>query len=63
MIKKILLILMTSIFALAMQQDFLEPEEAFKTSFEKHVKKTIKKEMDKVKIIPTDTGTNREINW
>lgn len=41
MIKKILLILMTSIFAFAMQQDFLEPEEAFKTSFEKKDDKLI----------------------
>jgi thiol:disulfide interchange protein DsbD len=39
--KKILLVLLFSIFAFAVEQDFLEPEEAFKTSFEKKNDKVV----------------------
>ena len=39
--KKILLFLFTAIFAFAMEQSFLEPEEAFKPSFEKKEDKVI----------------------
>jgi len=35
MFKKLLLLIITSVFAFALQQSFLEPEEAFKPSFEK----------------------------
>ncbi len=39
--KKILLVLLFSIFAFAVEQDFLEPDEAFKTSFEKKDDKVV----------------------
>ena len=41
MIKKIFLILLTAIFAFGIEQDFLEPEEAFKPSFEKKEDKLV----------------------
>jgi len=41
MIKKIFLILLCSFYAFAFEQSFLEPEEAFKTSFEKKEDKVV----------------------
>ncbi len=41
MIKKIFLLLLCSIFAFAVKQDFLEPEEAFKPNFEKRSDRVI----------------------
>lgn len=41
MMKKILLLLLTTVFAFAIEQNFLEPEEAFKPNFEKKEDKLI----------------------
>jgi len=41
MIKKVFLILLCSFYAFAFEQSFLEPEEAFKTSFEKKEDKVV----------------------
>ena len=41
MMKKILLLLLTAVFAFAIEQSFLEPEEAFKPSFEKKENKLV----------------------
>lgn len=41
MIKKIFLLLFCSIFAFAMEQDFLEPDEAFKPKFETKAEKVV----------------------
>lgn len=41
MLKKILLLLLCSFYAFAIEQSFLEPEEAFKTSFEKKEDKLV----------------------
>lgn len=71
MFKKLLLLIITSVFAFALQQSFLEPEEAFKPSFEKKenilafklgLGKDIYLYDDKLKFLITKSENSEEID-